>query len=159
MRVQKDVLQANTIGEMIGLVFEVHVAVGPILPSSSTSTSILNRGEDMTFKVKAWFKHQNDNEDQDEVAMLLEELSLEDTSKHVVLVDCEYDEFFDLSQSMITAYQDVATVARGLETYDPHSSLNSDGEGGGGGSGMVRPTSFYGHIFTGLDEDDSGLIC
>jgi hypothetical protein len=163
--VQKDVLQASTIGEMLGLMFEAYVSVGP-LPMGSVSTQAhksdvlgMIPNADITFKIKAWFKHELD----DEAVMLLDEMMMlsptnnnnkeeeeEDKNTQIVLVDCDYDDFADLSQSMITAYQDVVSVARGLESY---------GSGGGGGSNMAKPTSFYGHIFKGLDEDESGMIC
>jgi hypothetical protein len=159
--VQKDVLQASTIGEMLGLMFEAYVSVGP-LPMGSVSTQAhksdvlgMIPNADITFKIKAWFKHELD----DEAVMLLDEMMMlsannnnnnkekeEDKNTQIVLVDCDYEDFADLSQSMITAYQDVVSVARGLESY-------------GSSSGLAKPKSFYGHIFKGLDEDESGMIC
>jgi len=198
-RVSKDVIQVNTIGKEVGLVFEAHVAVGP-LPINTTHDSDLDPLDNTSdllgiipiahvqFRVKCWFElqHQQEGEEGEEEAAngggggeglveevssqaaltrLMEGVGVEEDSvgggggrgssgtdadedggdgdgkgRVVVLVDCAYEDFAEVSMRLITAYGGVVHVARDLLStitlleHEQTSSSSSSSGGSGGGS-------------------------
>jgi len=163
-RVQRDVLQANAIGRQIGLAFEAHLGVGPLpvgmdaLLAPKSEVLGMIPPAPMAFRVLATFEHLNDANANRALSTLsmgsMASFDATPFASRVVLMDCPCDEFAEISTNMITAYGDVAGVARGLLQASAGAASPTSPSGGL----MKKATSFYGHVFRGLDVDGSGTI-
>jgi hypothetical protein len=139
-RVQRDILQSNAIGGQLGIVFEAHLAVGP-LPIGQDETKhgkspVLGMipAAELEFRVKAFFilgtgdggSAADPADDDDSPDGPATDAGAAD--KVVMLVDCAYADFADLPNQLIRAYNEVAHVARGL--LDEVDTPRADGRRG-----------------------------